>query len=220
MKSEIIIYKGVRFRRYPNSSSHQNRNYFKPDAHARRRGIKALHQEIYRDHHGPIPDGMHVHHADGNSLNNDPANLVLKTPGEHARMHVTPELIAAGSAALRREQPKRIAWLKTEEGRAAREENQRLRQEGFQAFRNRKTEIVCQVCGTTAMRSRQSDGSEAIHCSRKCTMLAFKARNGLLGERREVKCEVCGTLRVTSRKAWRWCSRTCKSKARSGQKKE
>lgn len=37
----------------------------------------------------PIPPKMHVHHIDGKRLNNDPANLMLVTPSEHATIHFT-----------------------------------------------------------------------------------------------------------------------------------
>lgn len=39
-------------------------------------------QHVYEVHHGPIPEGRCVIHADGDTLNDDPANLVLGTPGD------------------------------------------------------------------------------------------------------------------------------------------
>jgi HNH endonuclease/GAG-polyprotein viral zinc-finger len=36
---------------------------------------------------GPIPDGLVVHHIDGNKDNNRPENLVAITRGVHARLH-------------------------------------------------------------------------------------------------------------------------------------
>lgn len=46
-----------------------------------------LHRQIYRDAFGPIPDGMVVHHRDGDWQNNDICNLELCENGEHHRKH-------------------------------------------------------------------------------------------------------------------------------------
>jgi hypothetical protein len=36
---------------------------------------------------GPIPKGFHVHHIDGNKLNNNPENLAVMSASEHAKLH-------------------------------------------------------------------------------------------------------------------------------------
>ena len=46
-----------------------------------------MHRKIYRKHYGPIPRGYHVHHIDGNHLNNDPSNLKAVTIQEHFDIH-------------------------------------------------------------------------------------------------------------------------------------
>jgi hypothetical protein len=45
------------------------------------------HRVIYESTQGPIPGGWHVHHIDGDSLNNSPSNLQALPPGEHSRIH-------------------------------------------------------------------------------------------------------------------------------------
>lgn len=49
--------------------------------------VDYLHRDVYRDHHGPIPDGYHVHHVDHDPDNNDPSNLAVISPSDHARHH-------------------------------------------------------------------------------------------------------------------------------------
>lgn len=83
VRVEEVVYRGITFRRYPDSSNGSHRNYFKPGGGMRAQGIDSLHREVYKDHHGPIPEGWHVHHADSDTSNNDPENLVALPPGEH-----------------------------------------------------------------------------------------------------------------------------------------
>jgi hypothetical protein len=52
----------------------------------RTNNYKAMHRLIMK-----ASDGKHVHHKDGNSLNNHPDNLVILSPSEHAKGHWTPE---------------------------------------------------------------------------------------------------------------------------------
>lgn len=79
MKRETIIHNGIKFYRYPESKNLGTRNYFK--------AVLILHREIYKEAHGSIPIGMHVHHKDGNALNNTLENLELLDGREHSRHH-------------------------------------------------------------------------------------------------------------------------------------
>ena len=46
------------------------------------------HRVVWERAHGPVPDGMQIHHKDFNPGNNDLSNLQLVTPLEHRRIHV------------------------------------------------------------------------------------------------------------------------------------
>ena len=46
-----------------------------------------VHRIIWMLLKGPIPEGYHVHHIDGNRLNNDINNLECLSPDEHKRKH-------------------------------------------------------------------------------------------------------------------------------------
>lgn len=50
--------------------------------------LERVHRVVYIEHHGPIPEGHHVHHIDGDIHNNDPGNLVAVTPREHRGIHM------------------------------------------------------------------------------------------------------------------------------------
>lgn len=48
---------------------------------------KLLHRLIFEEFYGKIPDGCHIHHKDGNTLNNCIMNLQLLTKREHISLH-------------------------------------------------------------------------------------------------------------------------------------
>lgn len=80
---EEVEWQGRRFRRYPDHERRSQRVYFMATNGSR----EYLHRAIYVHHHGPIPDGWHVHHRDHDPLNNDPDNLVAMSPSAHAELH-------------------------------------------------------------------------------------------------------------------------------------
>jgi hypothetical protein len=45
------------------------------------------HRLVWEEHYGEIPEGMQIHHIDGDKTNNDMSNLMLLTPLEHKRIH-------------------------------------------------------------------------------------------------------------------------------------
>lgn len=51
------------------------------------RGNVKYHHYIWEQKYGKLPKGMHLHHIDGNRLNNKIENLQLLTPSEHCKLH-------------------------------------------------------------------------------------------------------------------------------------
>ncbi len=49
--------------------------------------LKMEHVLVWERNYGEVPDGMQIHHIDGNKQNNDISNLQLVTPLEHKRIH-------------------------------------------------------------------------------------------------------------------------------------
>ena len=117
---EIIIFKGIKFRRYPDSKNMSNRKYFYCGSQYYSKGIRTLHREIWKDKNGKIPEGFQVHHKDDNTLNNDISNLILVYEKDHSSYHSKkkfkehPEIYLAG---LKKAQEKAKAWHKSKEGR-------------------------------------------------------------------------------------------------------
>lgn len=77
---------------------------------------RRLHRAVWENHHGPIPPGMEVHHADHDRANNRLENLKLLVDSEHASHHSSrPSEVQR--AARRRNQEKTAAWHRTEAGK-------------------------------------------------------------------------------------------------------
>lgn len=51
------------------------------------RNTLRLHREVWEFYNGKIPENYHIHHIDGNKLNNSIENLELLSPIEHAKKH-------------------------------------------------------------------------------------------------------------------------------------
>jgi len=56
-----------------------------------------LHRAVWEAGHGPIPEGWHVHHRDGDRENNAPANLEALSPAAHAEIHANAPLAYVAS---------------------------------------------------------------------------------------------------------------------------
>lgn len=60
--------------------------YYRCGAYFQRKGVR-LHRVVWEAHNGPIPDGWHVHHRDGDRAENGIANLQLLRAADHSRHH-------------------------------------------------------------------------------------------------------------------------------------
>jgi len=204
MTVESIVFNGITFRRYPNSSKRTDRVYYCPGSGERARGVQRLHEEIWKAHNGPIPQGCHIHHTDGNPLNNELANLACIPATQHRELHLkalsarsrSPENVAF----LKRIQPLSAAWHRTSEGQAWHKEN------GKRAWARRQpVSRVCDYCGKTYMSlaRRKSDR----FCSKRC-LSAERRQAGIDNESR--MCANCGLPFLANKyKRTRTCSRTC-----------
>jgi hypothetical protein len=194
---ETIVFNGITFRRYPSAKQSSHRDYFSPHAGHRRQGVGCLHQEIWKAEHGPIPTGCHIHHLDGNPLNNDLANLVCLTSSEHRRAHRQP------ASDRRREhlesiRPLTKVWHQSEAGRAWH------RQHAAEAWKSREpVPHRCQQCGEEYLAFHDA----ARFCSRNCIMAA-RRQSGVDDEIRN--CTACGhEFRINRYRHTQVCSRTC-----------
>ena len=202
MAADVIEFRGIRFRRYPGSPHLAKRSYYSPGIADRRRGVEDLHREVWKAEHGPIPAGHHIHHVDGDTLDNEPANLVCLSPDEHKAIHPTMPgyLTAARASHLDAIRPAAAEWHRSANGRAWHVEHGRASWDGREPV-----ERTCERCGKRYGTRDPRDVSR--FCSNACKAAARRASGADDVER---VCAHCGTTyRVDRYKPTRTCSRRC-----------
>lgn len=205
-RKESVKYNGYTYTRWPDSPNWADRVYYR-----RGGGQGYLHRDIYRDHHGEIPEGAVVHHKDHDPLNNDPANLALVDLGEHTSYHSTERFKCSDHRAKNYEhmetiRPLTVAWHRSEEGRAWHSEHGRK----AYAARERLT-FECRQCGKPYETLNRGDGTR--FCSNNCRS-AWRRASGVDDVDRS--CEWCGAVFRTNKYGkTRFCGRSCAQRFRA-----
>ncbi|MEU8811118.1 HNH endonuclease signature motif containing protein [Streptomyces violaceoruber] len=199
---EVVVFKGVKFRRYPDSKSWAERAYFTPGIADRQKGVRRLHEEIWKAHNGEIPEGSHIHHRDHDHLNNAPDNLVCLTHQEHRRHHGDGRRGQCSDeqrAHLERIQPLTAAWHGSDEGRAWHSEHARK-----QWAERQPAQYICEHCSG---RFETTDQSKVRFCSNKCKA-AWRRASGVDDVDRV--CAWCSaTFRTNKYSKAETCSKSC-----------
>lgn len=203
---ERVEWNGRRYRRYPGSDNLSDRRYFKRTFNG---GSEFLHRDVWRHHNGPIPDGWHIHHIDGDTGNNDISNLQCLPPKEHSAEHpIVGKRLVRHRENLDRIRPLTKAWHASEEGR------EKHREIGALAWASFDPEPKpCKHCGGQ-FRPRKL-GSGDLFCSNACKS-AWRRASGLDDEVRQ--CKACGAAFTVNRYSkTACCSRSCAQRLRSRQ---
>ena len=173
------------------------------DAHA----VQYLHVAVWEFHHGPVPEGCHIHHKDGDRGNNQLENLECLDASEHMSLHqegraeeARRHLVSAQEAAVqwRKDNPERASDL----GRQAYEHVKDV-------WRMRpRLYAPCVVCGK--WRDKENNGAARDYCGPKC-QAAYRRQSGV--DNIERTCQECGTTFTVNKYAkQRLCSRSCGGK--------
>lgn len=199
-----VYYKGRKYTRQPQSDKWSERMYYRLGG-----GKGYLHRDIYRDHHGDIPDRYHVHHIDHNPFNNDPSNLTLISPEDHMSHHSGErwgDLVHRARGLEHLDEVRHLAseWHRSEEGHQWHVEH------GRRVFQNLPPKrFTCDQCGA-GFEARGMGRNR--FCSNACRS-AWRRASGLDDVDRV--CAACGaTFRTNKYGKVRTCSRSCGSSLR------
>lgn len=157
------------------------------------RGKRKLHRLIWEKFNGPIPKGHHIHHKDGDKLNNSIHNLECLSHAEHLSLHM-------------KERGDRLyAWHKSEEGRKAlgTKASKLMAKRPFKTFN-------CPQC----KKDFQSQNEHRVkYCGINCQQAARRARGDDVIER---SCIVCSKpFKINKYHKTLTCGYSCGSKYRT-----
>lgn len=206
-----MVFNGRRYNRYPNAERRHLRLYYI------RTGGESLHRAVWAFHNGPIPDGMHVHHKDGDTLNNDIANLELVTPGEHLRAHGADERRRSNQQLDHLAKIRELAkgWHSSPEGREWHSNNLRsMRARGLAGVPFSKAASIkkcCVVCGSEFETKSKASKYCSVACER---VVQYKKKAELVVANAYSRanapqvCQHCGVVYTAVRKRM-YCSERC-----------
>lgn len=131
------------------------------------RGGKRLHRDVWAAAFGPIPNGCHIHHIDGNPANNHLHNLECMDGSEHlSRPNKSSRISdAARSAAAR--------WHGSEAGRLWHSRHAK-RSKSWTKWK--RVEKNCLHCGVGFLGIERKSGNSQKYCSQTCKALAYRKR--------------------------------------------
>jgi len=156
---ESVYFNGYKYNRYPESKKLAHRRYFT------KAGGGLLHRHVWEFHNGEIPKEHHIHHKDGNFLNNDISNLECLASKVHYAEHKEdrsrnakrPEQLAH----LDKARAKASEWHGSPEGIAWHKQN------GKKSWASRtKVKHTCKECGNEFESLKTN---KVYFCSRVCS---------------------------------------------------
>jgi HNH endonuclease. len=157
-----------------------------------------LHQYVYEQVNGSIPEGYEVHHKDHNKENNDISNLELLSPAEHQAEHT--------------EQSKANGYKLADYVAANFDEVQALAKKGKSGEyigKNKRRKIPNQpikcVCCATEFTPSNKARKDTKFCSNSCRDEWHGAHA------KECECKECGAVFKPSSRSARYCSDDCRS---------
>lgn len=137
------------------------------------RGGRRLHRDAWVAAFGPIPGGCHIHHKDGNVLNNRLENLECMPAGEHLSISRSQREKPEGGWFSDDARQKAADWHASPEGRLW---HKRQAQRSKSWTKWKREEKPCEHCGKLHMALVRKGGNSGKYCSQSCKVAAYRER--------------------------------------------
>ena len=138
------------------------------------RGGKKLHRDVWFAAFGEIPKDCHIHHKDGNALNNAIENLECLQSTEHLQKTMLDRHSnGRGSKFTDEARRKAAEWHKSEEGRLWHKRHAE-RSKGWTKWK--RVPKNCPICNKLFDALERKSGNTQIYCSTNCKAASYRAR--------------------------------------------
>jgi endogenous inhibitor of DNA gyrase (YacG/DUF329 family) len=137
------------------------------------RGGKRIHRDAWVAAFGPIPKGCHIHHRDGNVLNNSLDNLECMPAGTHLSVSRAQREQPADGWFSADARQKAADWHSSPEGKLWHKRHAK-RSKSWTKWK--REEKPCEQCGKPHMALVRKSGNAGKYCSQACKVAAYRER--------------------------------------------
>jgi hypothetical protein len=148
-----------------------SRRYYLCGKYFQHKGSR-LHLAVWKYHHGPVPEGHHVHHRDNDRANNNLSNLECLTVNAHLSGRHGAQSVKNGLKGIKKAGKAAAVWHGTEAGRKWHAENFERHVRHIIAER---ITLICQQCGKQYAASRIKRAHSKF-CGGACKQRALRRR--------------------------------------------
>lgn len=138
------------------------------------RGGKRLHRDVWQLAFGPVPVGCHIHHRDGNVLNNQLENLECVPASEHLSESRAKRTKPGDGWLSSTARDKAADWHRSPEGRLWHSRHAK-RSKSWTKWK--RVPKHCPQCGVEFQALERKSGHSQVYCTRSCKAAAYRERN-------------------------------------------